>query len=63
MTEYKYRFSIFTATYNRGSLLNQLYESLKEQDFEGGFEWVLVSDGSTDNTDLIVESFLKEKVY
>lgn len=61
MKEYKYRFSIFTATYNRGSLLNQLYECLKKQDFEGGFEWVLVSDGSTDNTDLIVESFLKEK--
>ncbi len=61
MTTNKYRFSIFTATYNRGSLLNRLYECIKNQDFLGNFEWVLVSDGSTDNTDDIVDNFLKEK--
>lgn len=61
VTKYKYRFSIFTATYNRGGLLNQLYKCLVAQDYSGTFEWVLVSDGSTDNTDKIVEAYIKEK--
>ena len=52
---YKYRFSIFTATYNRASDLEKLSEFILNQTFKGGYEWVIVSDGSTDNTDQIVD--------
>ena len=38
--------TVFTPTYNRGNLLNRLYESLCKQTYKD-FEWVIVDDGST----------------
>ena len=49
---YKYRFSIFTATYNRALMLDSLAEMINHQTFKESFEWVIVNDGSTDNQDL-----------
>lgn len=48
--------TIFTPTYNRGKYLKQLYNSLKKQSVQT-FEWIIVDDGSTDNTKEIVEKF------
>ncbi|MBE5805369.1 MAG: glycosyltransferase family 2 protein [Clostridiales bacterium] len=45
------KLSILTATYNRGILLNRLYESIKENIIEGfDIEWLIMDDGSTDKT-------------
>ncbi|MDE6486456.1 MAG: glycosyltransferase family 2 protein [Muribaculaceae bacterium] len=55
------RFSVFTATYNRASVLPRLYEELKSQTFKD-FEWIIVNDGSSDNTDEVVNSFIQEDV-
>jgi glycosyltransferase involved in cell wall biosynthesis len=52
--------TIFTPTYNRGDLLERLYQSLIEQKCND-FEWLIIDDGSTDNTALIVEEFIKER--
>lgn len=41
--------TVFTPTYNRAHLLPRLYESLCTQSFKN-FEWVIVDDGSTDDT-------------
>ena len=41
--------TIFTPTYNRANFLVQLYDSIKKQNCRD-FEWVIVDDGSTDNT-------------
>ena len=41
--------SVFTATYNRAHVLHRPYESLKRQTVRG-FEWVVVDDGSSDET-------------
>ena len=41
--------TVFTPTYNRAHLLPRLYESLCRQTFTD-FEWVIVDDGSVDNT-------------
>lgn len=45
--------SIVTATYNRAHLLPRLYESLKSQKNKD-FEWVVIDDGSIDNTENLI---------
>lgn len=52
--------TIFTPTYNRANLLSRLYESLCLQSSQN-FEWIIVDDGSTDNTDDVVKTFISEK--
>ena len=51
--------TIFTPTYNRGYILERLYDSLRKQT-DKNFEWVLVDDGSTDNTKSIVDKWKQE---
>ena len=48
--------TVFTPTYNRAHLLPRLYESLYKQTFKD-FEWLIVDDGSTDETREVVENF------
>ena len=55
------KFTIFTPTYNREGLLISLYESLKKQTFKD-FEWLIVDDGSIDNTNETVQQFIKENI-
>ena len=47
--------TVFTPTYNRAYLLPRLYESLCKQTYRD-FEWVIVDDGSTDDTESVVNS-------
>lgn len=51
--------TVFTPTYNRAYILPRLYQSLIEQTNQE-FEWIIVDDGSTDNTEDIVQSWIKE---
>lgn len=51
--------SIFTPTYNRENLLNRLYQSLLSQT-DKNFEWIIVDDGSKDNTKTLVENWISE---
>ena len=53
--------SIVTATYNRAHLLPRLYESLKSQENKD-FEWVVVDDGSVDNTENLIMEFKAENL-
>ena len=53
-------FTVFTPTYNRAHLLDRLYHSLCQQTFQD-FEWIVVNDGSKDDTDEVVKSFIAEK--
>ena len=53
------RISVITPTYNRAYILRQCYESLCAQT-DPNFEWVVVDDGSTDDTDVLVQSFIAE---
>ena len=50
--------TVFTPTYNRGYILEKLYESLKNQT-DKDFEWVVVDDGSSDNTEELFEKWCK----
>lgn len=51
--------TIFTPTYNRAYIIHKLFESLQIQTNKD-FEWLIVDDGSTDNTANIVEQFKTE---
>ena len=52
-------FTVFTPTFNRAHTLPQLYQSLKKQKMMD-FEWLIVDDGSTDNTEQLVDSWIQE---
>lgn len=54
------RITVFTPTYNREYILGKLYESLKRQTFTD-FEWLIIDDGSEDDTKKLVEKWSKEK--
>lgn len=55
------RVSVVTPTFNRGNLLRNLYESLKEQTCND-FKWLIVDDGSSDDTRAVVKSFVEEGI-
>lgn len=52
-------FTIFTPTYNRAYILPKLYDSLLMQANQN-FEWLIIDDGSTDNTELLINEYIKE---
>jgi glycosyltransferase involved in cell wall biosynthesis len=58
----RYRFSIVTPTYNRAHLLEQVYSSLKAQTLHD-FEWMVVDDGSTDNTRSVVDDLAAKATF
>lgn len=51
--------TILTPSYNRAHTLPRVFESLQNQTFKN-FEWLVIDDGSTDNTKGLVEGFQKE---
>lgn len=51
--------TIFTPTYNRGYILPELYKSLCNQTSQC-FKWLIVDDGSSDNTRELVKSWITE---
>lgn len=55
-----YVFTIFTPSYNRANTLPRLFECLKKQTLKS-FEWIVIDDGSCDDTEKVVDSFIKEK--
>lgn len=53
--------TVFTPTYNRADLLYRGYEALKRQTCKD-FIWLIVDDGSTDNTREVVKSWKNEEI-
>jgi len=52
--------TVFTPTYNRGYIIANAYESLRRQTCKD-FEWVVVDDGSTDNTGELFDAWTKQE--
>ena len=51
--------TVFTPTYNRAHLLPRLYKSLCAQTCKD-FEWIIVDDGSVDETKSIIDGFIND---
>ncbi|MCB0372550.1 MAG: glycosyltransferase family 2 protein [Muricauda sp.] len=51
--------TVFTPTYNRAYCLHQCYDSLVSQTIKD-FTWLIIDDGSTDDTETLVASWIKE---
>jgi hypothetical protein len=49
-------FTVFTPTYNRAGTLARVFDSLMAQTF-GDFEWLIVDDGSSDDTAALVQTW------
>lgn len=54
--------TIFTPTYNRAHTISRTYQSLTRQTCKD-FEWLVVDDGSTDSTELLICSWLNESDF
>lgn len=52
--------TVFTPTYNRAYILPMLYNSLLNQE-SNNFEWLIIDDGSTDNTKALIDKWLLEQ--
>lgn len=51
--------TILTPTYNRAYILTKAFDSLcRQSDFD--FEWIIVDDGSTDDTEKLVNSWMTD---
>lgn len=53
--------TVFTPSYNRANCLPRLYDSLKQQT-NNNFEWLIVDDGSVDETEIMVREWIKEGI-
>lgn len=58
--QHKLKLTIFTPTYNRGYIIEKLYRSLQTQTVTA-FEWLVVDDGSSDNTAELFETWAREE--
>lgn len=54
------KITIFTPTYNRAYTLNKCYNSLLKQSNKD-FLWLIIDDGSTDNTKELVKKWIEEE--
>jgi glycosyltransferase involved in cell wall biosynthesis len=51
-------FTVFTPTFNRAHTIHRVFDSLRAQTLRD-FEWLVVDDGSTDNTSELIASWAK----
>lgn len=55
------KITIITPSYNRAHTLQRVYDSLKNQSFKD-FKWIIMDDGSTDDTKELVQKFQTENL-
>lgn len=55
------KFTVYTPTFNRIATLPRVYGSLKNQTYKD-FIWLIIDDGSTDNTSQLVGNWIKEGI-
>lgn len=56
---YTKEITVFTPTFNRSYIIKNVYDSLLRQSYKD-FEWLVIDDGSTDNTEDLIGNFILE---
>lgn len=56
--EYEYTFTVFTPVFNCEKTIQNVHNSLGNQTFQN-FEWLIINDGSTDNSHFVIEQLIK----
>lgn len=51
--------TVVTITYNRAHTIHRVFNSLMSQSYKN-FEWLIIDDGSTDNTEELIEEYKKK---
>lgn len=59
---FDYKITVFTPTYNRAYILENLYRSLQRQTYRD-FEWLVVDDGSSDGTEELFDRWSREEKF
>lgn len=52
--------TLFTPTFNRGYIIENLYHSLQRQS-DKNFEWLVIDDGSSDDTETLFKAWVQEE--
>lgn len=60
--EARFHLTVLTPTYNRAHTLERVFQSLVEQSYQS-FEWVVVDDGSTDETAERIAQWQREATF
>lgn len=50
-------FTVFTPVFNGEKHISRVFDSIKNQTFKN-FEWIIIDDGSTDDTKYLIENFI-----
>lgn len=53
-----FSFTIFTPCYNGAKTIHRVFESVENQTYKN-FEWIIINDGSTDNSDELIRSLIE----
>ena len=53
------KITVCTPTYNRANVLHRVFDSLKSQSYKN-FEWIIIDDGSKDETDKVIQTFIEK---
>lgn len=56
------RVSVLTPTYNRSESILRLYQSLENSTYKD-FKWIVMDDGSTDNTQSVMEDIQRKASF
>lgn len=62
ISDFEYRFTVFTPVYNRANTLHRVFDSLNKQTFKD-FELIIINDGSTDNSHEEISKHLKNVTF
>ncbi len=62
MEQWQHLFTVLTPTYNRAHTLERVYLSLCDQSYKD-FEWLVIDDGSTDDTAALVQRWQQEACF
>ncbi len=56
---YDFRFTVFTPVFNCEDTIGRVHDSLANQTYKD-FEWLIINDGSTDNSHEVIENIIKD---